>query len=76
MLDVFIDKLRATTFILVYEPKEQGYKFKPKSKRLLHFFSICHGSDINCEDGKNSFVAVEVNSEKSDYGWCNLDVWQ
>jgi hypothetical protein len=48
---------------------EWCYKFEAKSHRVLCFsFPICHGSDINSEDRKIVFVAVEVNSEKSDCG--------
>lgn len=49
-------------------PRNRAINLSLSPRDYYIFFSICHGSDINCEDGKNSFVAVEVNSEKSDYG--------
>lgn len=57
-----------TSFLLGHEPKERCYKFEPKSKRVLFFsIGICHGGDISAEDRNIVFVAVKVNSEKSDY---------
>lgn len=58
-------------------PKNSVIKFEAKSKRLLFFsIGICHGSEISTEDGNIVFVAVKVDSEKSDYSRCNLDVWR
>ena len=49
-------------------PKSSVIKFEAKSKRLLFFsIGICHGSEISTEDGNIVFVAVKVDSDKSDY---------
>lgn len=75
-MDVFVGEFIFTSFILGHRPKKMCYKFESKSKRLLLFsIDICHDSDISTEDRNIVFVAVKVNSEKSDYSWCNFDVW-
>lgn len=48
-------------------PKNRSINLR-LSPRDYYFFPICHGSDINSEDGKIVFVAAKVNSQKSDYG--------
>ena len=49
-------------------PKRCVIKFEAKSKDYNFFpIGICHGSEISTEDGNIFFVAIQVNSEKSDY---------